>query len=122
MLFKLCLLVASRPPGFLPHLPAINHTPGKVCLSGDNDNTVLGALSGTLAPHGHRRDIPILSMLRTRLDWAQARQRVLAENVANSDTPNFRARDLAPLKFEDPTFVGPAHGWVAQAVNVDAYR
>jgi flagellar basal-body rod protein FlgB len=48
-------------------------------------------------------DIPILSMLRTRLDWAQARQRVLAENVANSDTPNFRARDLAPLKFEDPT-------------------
>jgi len=35
-------------------------------------------------------DIPILSMLRTRLDWAQVRQRVLAENVANSDTPNFR--------------------------------
>ncbi|MGB6585347.1 MAG: flagellar basal body protein, partial [Pseudolabrys sp.] len=43
-------------------------------------------------------DIPILSMLRTRLDWAQARQRVLAENVANSDTPKFRARDLAPLQ------------------------
>ena len=41
-------------------------------------------------------DIPIFSMLRTRLDWAQARQRVLAENVANSDTPNFRPRDLAP--------------------------
>jgi len=45
-------------------------------------------------------DIPILSMLRTRLEWAQARQRVLAENVANSDTPGFRARDLTPLKFE----------------------
>jgi len=47
-------------------------------------------------------DIPILSMLRTRLDWAQARQRVLAENVANSDTPKFRAHDLAPLKLDDP--------------------
>ena len=47
-------------------------------------------------------DIPILSMLRTRLDWSQQRQRVLAENVANSDTPHFRARDLAPLKFEPP--------------------
>ena len=47
-------------------------------------------------------DIPILSMLRTRLDWSQARQRVLAENVANADTPKFRARDLAPLKFDDP--------------------
>jgi len=47
-------------------------------------------------------DIPILSMLRTRLEWAQARQRVLAENVANSDTPGFQARDLTPLKFEAP--------------------
>ena len=50
-------------------------------------------------------DIPILSMLRTRLDWSQARQRVLAENVANADTPNFRARDLAPLRFDDPPLV-----------------
>jgi len=48
-------------------------------------------------------DIPILSMLRTRLEWAQARQKVLGENVANSDTPNYRARDLTPLKFEPET-------------------
>jgi flagellar basal-body rod protein FlgB len=47
-------------------------------------------------------DIPIFSMLRTRLDWSQQRQRLLAENVANSDTPNYRGRDLAPLKFEAP--------------------
>lgn len=53
-------------------------------------------------------DIPILSMLRTRLEWAQERQRVLAENVANSDTPNYRARDLTPPKFEEPTEVSPA--------------
>ena len=45
-------------------------------------------------------DIPILSMLRTRLQWAQTRQRVLAENVANADTPQYQSRDLAPLKFE----------------------
>lgn len=50
-------------------------------------------------------DIPIFSMLRTRLDWAQTRQRMLAENVANSDTPNYRARDLAPLSFPDPSKV-----------------
>jgi flagellar basal-body rod protein FlgB len=53
-------------------------------------------------------DIPILSMLRTRLQWAQERQRVLAENVANSDTPNYRARDLTPPKFGDPTQVTSA--------------
>ncbi|HEY6024637.1 MAG TPA: flagellar basal body rod protein FlgB [Pseudolabrys sp.] len=52
-------------------------------------------------------DIPILSMLRTRLDWAQARQRVLAENVANSDTPKYRAHDIAPLKFEEPPLASP---------------
>ena len=45
-------------------------------------------------------DIPILSMLRTRMQWAQERQRVLAENVANADTPKFRALDLVPLKFD----------------------
>lgn len=53
-------------------------------------------------------DIPILSMLRTRLQWAQERQRVLAENVANSDTPNYRARDLKPPKFEEPGQISPA--------------
>jgi flagellar basal-body rod protein FlgB len=45
-------------------------------------------------------DIPILSMLRTRMEWGQERQRVLAENIANADTPSFRPRDLTPLKFE----------------------
>ena len=45
-------------------------------------------------------DIPIFSMLRTRMQWHQQRQRLLAENVSNADTPNFRPRDLAPLKFD----------------------
>jgi len=46
-------------------------------------------------------DIPILSMLRTRMEWHQERQRVLAENVANADTPDYRPRDLAPPTFEN---------------------
>ena len=45
-------------------------------------------------------NIPLFSMLRTRMQWHQERQKVLAENVANADTPNFRARDLVPLKFD----------------------
>lgn len=44
-------------------------------------------------------DIPILAMLRDRMQWQQARQQVLAQNVANADTPNYRARDLVPLDF-----------------------
>src|ERR1700722_1795872 len=45
-------------------------------------------------------DIPILSMLRERMEWHQERQRVRAENVANADTANFQAKDLAPPNFE----------------------
>ncbi len=44
-------------------------------------------------------DIPILSMPRDRMEWHQERQRVLAENVANADTSNYQAKDLAPLDF-----------------------
>ncbi|MDC7785519.1 flagellar basal body rod protein FlgB [Rhodoplanes sp. TEM] len=47
-------------------------------------------------------DIPIFSMLRTRMQWHQERQRLLAENVSNADTPKFKPRDLAPLSFERP--------------------
>ncbi len=47
-------------------------------------------------------DVPILSMLRTRLNWNQERQKVLAENVANSDTPNYRERDVVAPKFREP--------------------
>jgi len=45
-------------------------------------------------------DLPLFSMLRTRMQWHQERQRVLAQNVANSDTRDFKPRDLAPLQFE----------------------
>ena len=75
-------------------LPAINHNAGKVCLVGTEETPSWG-LAMAIA------DIPILSMLRARLDWSQGRQRVLAENVANSDTPRFHARDLAPLTFDE---------------------
>ena len=45
-------------------------------------------------------DLPVLSALRTKMQWHQARQRVLAENVSNSDTPKFRPRDLVGPKFD----------------------
>ena len=48
-------------------------------------------------------DLPLFSMLRTRMQWHQERQRLLAENVSNSDTPSYRPRDLAPLQFDRVT-------------------
>lgn len=46
-------------------------------------------------------DLPIMNMLRTRMQWHQERQRLLAENIANADTPDFKPRDLAPPEFND---------------------
>jgi len=45
--------------------------------------------------------MPLLSMLKERMGWLSARQNVLAQNVANSDTPGYTARDLKPLDFKD---------------------
>jgi flagellar basal-body rod protein FlgB len=46
-------------------------------------------------------DLPILSALRTKMQWHQERQRVLAENVSNANTPNFRPTDLVEPKFDN---------------------
>ena len=47
-------------------------------------------------------DIPIFSMLRTRMQWHQERQKVLAENVANADTPNFRTARPEAARLRQP--------------------
>ena len=39
-------------------------------------------------------DLPLLSQIKGRLSWMEERQRVVAQNVANSDTPGYVARDL----------------------------
>jgi flagellar basal-body rod protein FlgB len=43
-------------------------------------------------------DIPMLSLLRTKMHWHQQRQQLLAQNVANSDSPTYRPVDLVPLE------------------------
>ena len=44
-------------------------------------------------------DLPIFDMMKQRLHWLTARQQVLAQNVANSDTPGYAAQDLKELDF-----------------------
>ena len=40
--------------------------------------------------------LPLLDALRSRMGWHHARQKALAENVANADTPGFRPSDVKP--------------------------
>lgn len=35
------------------------------------------------------------------MGWLSRRQEVLAQNIANSDTPNYKASDLQPFDFQD---------------------
>lgn len=75
-------------------------------------------------------DFPIFRMMTGKTHWLSARQRVLAQNVANADTPGYRPHDLKPT---DLTKMGgaddfrvtlarthPAH--TAGTRPVDAYR
>ncbi|MDB5527834.1 MAG: flgB [Devosia sp.] len=50
-------------------------------------------------------DMPVFTALTDKMHWHQARQGLLAENVANAETPGFRGRDLKEFNFDDQ--VGP---------------
>ena len=39
-------------------------------------------------------DLPLFSQIKGRLTWLDERQRVIAQNVANADTPGYVGRDL----------------------------
>ena len=43
--------------------------------------------------------IPIFEAIAKRMSWLGERQTVLAQNVANADTPGFAARDLKAPDF-----------------------
>lgn len=43
---------------------------------------------------------PLFEMFRQRLGWLGHRQRVLAQNIANADTPGYRPKDLTEFRFD----------------------
>jgi flagellar basal-body rod protein FlgB len=44
-------------------------------------------------------EIPLFAMLRQRLGYEGQRQRLIAQNVANADTPGYVGRDLKAFTF-----------------------
>ncbi len=73
-------------------------------------------------------DIPLFALADRRLAWIDRRQTVLAANVANVDTPGYRARDVAPFGAAlsratlSPAVTDPAHmaGTISPGVAVGA--
>lgn len=43
--------------------------------------------------------IPVFRMMQDKMSWLTQRQRVLAQNIANADTPGYGAEDLKPIDF-----------------------
>lgn len=58
--------------------------------------------------------IPLFGLFKAKMGYETARQRTLAENVANSDTPGFAPSDLRPFSAAMATNAG-AGGGVAAA-------
>jgi flagellar basal-body rod protein FlgB len=45
--------------------------------------------------------IPLFKAMSQRMSWLNERQSVLAQNVANADTPNYRPSDLKAMSFDE---------------------
>jgi flagellar basal-body rod protein FlgB len=46
-------------------------------------------------------NIPLFTALAEKMKWHQTRQGLLAENVANAETPGYRGRDLKAFGFAE---------------------
>jgi len=49
----------------------------------------------------------VFKLLNKKMDWLNQRHEVLAQNVANVDTPNYKSSDLTPFTFKSA--LGEAH-------------
>ncbi len=45
-------------------------------------------------------EIPLFRMMSQRMEWLSQRQQIIATNVANANTPGYKAQDLNSLSFD----------------------
>ena len=62
-------------------------------------------------------EIPLFAMLKGRFSHLNERQRLISQNVANSDTPGYTPGDLKPYTFEAQVKAAQAGGAASQAVT-----
>jgi flagellar basal-body rod protein FlgB len=61
--------------------------------------------------------LPVFTALTEKMRWHQNRQSLLAENVANAETPKYRGRDLAAFNFEEHQTQRSMPGMAATTTN-----
>lgn len=47
------------------------------------------------------QSLKLFKMATAKMDWAAQRQKVLAQNVSNADTPDYKPKDLKALNFKN---------------------
>ena len=68
-------------------------------LSVESDAEVFAVvLQGLSNPASGGGTADFFGLAARRLDYIDQRQRVVAENIANADTPNYHPRDLSPFQ------------------------
>lgn len=45
-------------------------------------------------------DLPMFGLVKRRLGWLNQRQEVVAQNIANADTPKYASRDIKAFDFQ----------------------
>jgi flagellar basal-body rod protein FlgB len=45
-------------------------------------------------------DLPMFGLVKRRLSWLNQRQEVVAQNIANADTPKYASRDIKAFDFQ----------------------
>ena len=58
-------------------------------------------------------DIALFGLLKGKLGYLNQRQRLISQNVANTDTPGYAARDLKAFSFDEAVKAQSAPGGVA---------
>jgi flagellar basal-body rod protein FlgB len=53
-------------------------------------------------------DMPIFAMLKSKLNYLSDRQKLIAQNVANADTPGYAPQDLKPFSLGQSALSGAA--------------
>lgn len=45
-------------------------------------------------------DLPMFGLMKRRMGWLNQRQEVVAQNIANADTPKYASRDIKAFDFQ----------------------
>ncbi len=64
--------------------------------------------------------IPLFSLLQNKLGYLNERQKLIAQNVANSSTPGFTPRDLKPFDQQPGLDKRASAGVMAQVAQTDS--